>query len=139
MTKMDTFTTSKFGNSLISDQRIGRVGRIAGSFRSPDLTPFNFFLWAFFKDRMYAQIVDLPKLRNWIYVTAGEVMSDILSRICLSYLRLSGCVSYLGLFAIPQIELNCLLNEKLKLSGYIFTCFKVAKSFWNNLYYIEQI
>lgn len=62
---------------------IGRAGPIAWPPRSPDLTPLDFFLWGFIKDKVY--IPPLPKslqdLRNRISAAVDEVTPDLLERV----------------------------------------------------------
>ncbi|KAJ4428119.1 hypothetical protein ANN_24133 [Periplaneta americana] len=58
---------------------IGRGGPIAWPPRSPDLTPLDFFLWGFVKDRVYNTRVDnLQVLRQRFIDTVRSVTPQIL-------------------------------------------------------------
>ena len=64
-------------NSLtesFQDCWIGRDGSICRPPRSPDMTPLDFFLWAYIKDRVFANPVqDLHDLRTRILDTIARV------------------------------------------------------------------
>lgn len=62
---------------------IGRAGPIAWPPRSPDLTPLDFFLWGFIKDKVYVQPLpaNLNDLRNRINAAVAQVTTDMLKRV----------------------------------------------------------
>ena len=63
------------------DRWIGRGGPISWPPRSPDITPLDFFLWGYVKDRVFATPVqDLHDLRTRILDTIATVPMDMLDR-----------------------------------------------------------
>ncbi|KAJ4437430.1 hypothetical protein ANN_17574 [Periplaneta americana] len=73
-----------FRNSLteiLPDRWIGRGGQIWWPPRSPDITPLDFFLWSYVKDRVFASPVqDLQDLRTRIRDIIATVSMDMLDR-----------------------------------------------------------
>ena len=68
-------------NATFQDRWIGRGGPIRWPPRSPDLTPLDFFLWGYVKDRVFVPPVnDLPDLRARIRETIATVPMDMLER-----------------------------------------------------------
>ncbi|PNF41647.1 hypothetical protein B7P43_G07629 [Cryptotermes secundus] len=69
-------------NITFQDRWIGRGGPIRWPPRSPDLTPFDFFLWGYVKDRVFVLSVnDLPDLRVRIRETTATVPMNMLERM----------------------------------------------------------
>lgn len=62
---------------------IGRGGPTTWPPRSPDLTPLDFFLWGFLKDKVYVTPLpaNLAELRNRITATVALVTPDMLQRV----------------------------------------------------------
>jgi hypothetical protein len=92
MTKKDGFTSSKtahleevreYLNTRFPGQWIGRAAPIAGSPRSQDLTPLEFFLWGVVKDRVF--VPHLPayvvEFRTRIIAAVAEVTPEMLSSV----------------------------------------------------------
>jgi len=51
--------------------------------RSPDLTPCDYFLWGYVKDKMFVppQPVSIPDLKNRITAAVETITLDLLSRV----------------------------------------------------------
>ena len=51
--------------------------------RSPDLTPCDYFLWGYVKDKVFVppQPVSIPDLKNRITAAVETITSDLLSRV----------------------------------------------------------
>ena len=51
--------------------------------RSPDLTPCDYFLWGYVKDKVFVppQPVSLPDLKNRITATVETITPDLLNRV----------------------------------------------------------
>lgn len=86
-------------NVTVPDRWIGRHGPndracFAWPPRSPDLTPCDFFLWGFIKDRVYVPPLpaDIPELRHRIEAAVAVITDDTLINVWeeLSY-RLDVC------------------------------------------------
>jgi hypothetical protein len=61
---------------------IGRGGPITWPPRSPDITPLDFLLWGFVKDRVYATPVpDIATLRTRIAAVLERVDAAMLQRV----------------------------------------------------------
>ena len=68
-------------DNIFPGRWIGRGGPIAWPPRSPDLTPLDFFLWGYVKDKVYATPVrDLRDLRERIIEAIESIPEDILQR-----------------------------------------------------------
>jgi hypothetical protein len=68
-------------NATFQDRWIGRGGPIRWPPRSPDLTPLDYFLWDYVKDRVcLTPMNDLADLRAHIRETIATVSMDILER-----------------------------------------------------------
>lgn len=64
---------------------IGRRGPIEWAPRSPDLTPADFFLWGFLKDRVYSrQPETLAQLRQFIQEEAEAITVETCQTVCRS-------------------------------------------------------
>ena len=77
---------------------IGRGGSIRWAPRSPDLTPLDFFLWGYVKDRVYRNAIkDLNELKmkieNEIRSISKKTLSDVFSNISE---RMNLCISVDG-------------------------------------------
>ncbi|KAG8303110.1 hypothetical protein J6590_108196 [Homalodisca vitripennis] len=72
-----------FLNGRFPGRWIGRSGQIAWPPRSPDLTPMDFFLWGFIKDKVYVPPLpaSLADLRRRITAAVAEVTPDLLERV----------------------------------------------------------
>lgn len=69
-------------NERFPDSWIGRGGPTSWPPRSPDLTPLDFFLWGFVKDRVYqTPVADLADLRRRIVEVIALVTPEMLSRV----------------------------------------------------------
>jgi len=84
-----TFMDSKFPNKWI-----GRGGPIPWPPRSPDLTPPDFFLWGFIKDKVYSKSPSsLDELKDGIKIAFTEVPVAMCERVCRSVeSRLQRCI-----------------------------------------------
>ena len=61
---------------------IGRGGPITWPPRSPDITPLDFFLWGYVKDRVYqTPVQDLVTLRERIVEAIQAIDVDMLQRV----------------------------------------------------------
>jgi len=51
--------------------------------QSPDLTPYDFFLWGYVKDKVFVppQPVSMPDLKNRITAALETITPDLLSRV----------------------------------------------------------
>jgi len=51
--------------------------------RSPSLTPCDYFLWGYVKDKVFVppQPVSIPELKNRITATVETITPDLLSRV----------------------------------------------------------
>ncbi|KAJ4446658.1 hypothetical protein ANN_13355 [Periplaneta americana] len=68
-------------DNMFPCRRNGRGGPIAWPPRSPDLTPLEFFLWSYVKDKVYATPVrDLRDLRERIIEAIESIPEDVLQR-----------------------------------------------------------
>lgn len=68
-----------FLNDTFPQRWIGRGGPIPWPPRSPDITPLDFFLWGYVKDRVYATPVkDLQDLKQRIRIVINSVTEQML-------------------------------------------------------------
>lgn len=86
-------------NETFGDRWIGTHGPIRWPARSPDLTPLDFFLWGYLKDRVYQtppiDLEDLKnKIRNECRALNAEVLRSVTSRELLH--RAERCVEAVG-------------------------------------------
>lgn len=71
-----------FLNETFPDRWIGRDGPTPWPPRTPDITPLDFFLWGYVKDKVYATPVpDLETLRRRITNAIGDVTQEMLSNV----------------------------------------------------------
>lgn len=64
---------------------IGRRGYVEWAPRSPDLTPCDFFLWGFLKDKVFARRPrSLADLRNYITEEVSNISPEICRTVCQS-------------------------------------------------------
>lgn len=77
---------------------IGRRGPTEWPARSPDLTPCDFFLWGYLKERVYRERpANIPELRARITQCCAEITPDLLSTVCHSVPnRFRQCVASQG-------------------------------------------
>ena len=69
----------KFLDAIFPDGWIGRGGPTPWPPRSPDITPLDFFLWGYVKDRVYAtQVPDLETLKRRITEAIANVTTEML-------------------------------------------------------------
>ena len=72
-------------NDKLNGRWIGRRGAIEWPARSPDLTPCDYFLWGFLKNKVYGQkIRNLDILKETITHFIDEIRNDqeLLTRVC---------------------------------------------------------
>lgn len=76
----------------------GTNGPVKWPPRSPDLTPLDFFLWGYLKDRVYTeQSSSLENLKERIIVACSSITSEMLKSVTASILtRYEKCVSNNG-------------------------------------------
>ncbi|GFT09837.1 uncharacterized protein TNCV_416221 [Trichonephila clavipes] len=79
----------EFLNERLPHRWIGRAGpqdltSLYWPPRSPDLTPFDFFLWGFVKDKVLVRPLpqDLEELKKRITAVLNSITGDMLSRVC---------------------------------------------------------
>lgn len=71
-----------FLNDMFGDQWIGRGGPIDWPPRSPDLTPLDFFLWGYLKDKIYVnKPPDVETLKNRIRTEIRRITPEIISNV----------------------------------------------------------
>jgi len=74
-----TFVTFGFGMQHFENRWIGRDGPTPWPPRSPDITPFDFFLWGFVKDKVFSTPVpDITNLKARITDGIATVTEDML-------------------------------------------------------------
>ncbi|XP_076237366.1 uncharacterized protein LOC143181061 [Calliopsis andreniformis] len=67
----------EFLNNTYEDRWIGRLGPVAWPPRSPDLTPLDFFLWEYVKQKVYGvEIESVDMLRDRIQNAFEEIKLD---------------------------------------------------------------
>lgn len=75
----------EFLDQHFTDTWIGRRGSIEWAPRSPDLTPADFFLWGFLKDRVYSrQPKTLAQLRTFIQEETAAITIETCQTVCRS-------------------------------------------------------
>ena len=75
----------QFLDEIFPDRWIGRRGPIEWPARSPDLTPTDFFLWGFIKDRVYAtKHENLEELKEAITTEIRSLPIALCQRACRS-------------------------------------------------------
>jgi hypothetical protein len=123
----------------------GRDGRLAWPPRSPDITPLDFFLWSYVKDKVYATKVtwvEDPKTRIRDVVTTinrgmlactWEELGfrlDVFVRHRVPTLKCAECIKKLWV-CIYQIKLVWHFPWKFIIFNFIV---KLVRDFWPNLY-----
>lgn len=85
-------------NTTFPNRWIGRLGPIRWPPRSPDLTPLDFFLWGYVKERVFRTTVDnLHELRNRIIENCLLPDDEMLERVRESFIhRIFMCLSQRG-------------------------------------------
>jgi len=88
----------RFMDRKFPNKWIGRGGPIPWSPRSPDLTPPDFFLWEFIKDKVYSKSPSsLDELKECINVAFTQVIVAMCKRVCQSVgARLQRCIESYG-------------------------------------------
>lgn len=81
-----------------SERWIGRRGPIEWSPRSPDLTPCDFFLWGYMKDKVYAKCPKtINQLKSYISAEMASISTDLCETVCRSVPhRLRECIANEG-------------------------------------------
>jgi hypothetical protein len=75
----------KWLDQKFPDRWIGRRGPIEWPPRSPDLTPCDFFLWGWLKERVYRdQPASVSQLREKIQAACAQLSKDMCSEVCRS-------------------------------------------------------
>ena len=77
---------------------IGRRGPIEWPARSPDLTPPDFFLWGYLKDKVYAhKLTNLDDLKSKIKNEINLIDTNLCKRVCHSIVsRYQKCIQIKG-------------------------------------------
>ena len=87
-------------NEKLEGRWIGRRGAIEWPARSPDLTPCDFFLWGYLKNKVYAQrirSIDHLKERITNCITELNTDKELLRRVCRSVaVRVEDCIKANG-------------------------------------------
>ena len=87
-------------NERLTNRWIGRRGTIEWPARSPDLTPLDFFLWGYLKNKVYSKkFHSLDELKSAIKHEIDELKSntELLKRVCASVTaRVRECVEVDG-------------------------------------------
>ena len=83
---------------------IGRRGTIEWPARSPDMTPLDFFLWGYLKDRVFARSPrDIPQLKEIIKEEFDAIPQEMVRKACRSVVnRCQICIEIDG----KQIKLH---------------------------------
>jgi hypothetical protein len=73
----------KYLNTRFPGRWIGRAAPIACPPRSPDLTPLDFFLWGFVKDRVFLSPLpeNVAELRTRITAAVAEVTPEMIRSV----------------------------------------------------------
>lgn len=76
-------------NEHFPNRWIGRFGPLKWPARSPDLTPLDFFLWGYLKEKVYANELedDLENLKQKIVEAVASVNEEMLSSTYLEFRR----------------------------------------------------
>lgn len=77
-----TQSVKDFLNETFPERWIGRGGPMPWPPRSPDLTPLDFYMWGFIKDRVYrTEVKDLAELKKRISDCCKTVTPDMLAMV----------------------------------------------------------
>ncbi|KZC14905.1 hypothetical protein WN55_07874 [Dufourea novaeangliae] len=81
---------------LFPNRWIGREGEISWSARLPDLTPFDYFLWRYLKNKVYREPTTTPEdMRSWIIRAFNAITEEIFQRVSLALInRLHTCIDH---------------------------------------------
>jgi hypothetical protein len=72
-------------NSKIPEKWLGKRGPISWPPRSPDLSPSDFFLWGYLKDRVYeTELGSISALKRAISETVRGIPVNMCERTCRS-------------------------------------------------------
>ena len=84
--------------ATISGKLISRFGDVEWPPRSPDLSPPDYFLWAYLKDRVYVNRPrSIEKLKNNIRTEIQAISSEILGKVVNGILDIAQeCVACCG-------------------------------------------
>lgn len=85
---------------------IGRRGPVEWPPRSPDLTPLDFWLWGYLKDKVYRhRIHNIPELRAAITEEFRKIPLDMCKKACDNVkLRLEACIAMEGRMVDHSME-----------------------------------
>ena len=87
-------------NEKLAGRWFGRRGSIEWPARSPDLSPLDFFLWGYLKDKVYSRnLHTLEELRNAITSEINELRTnqELLKRVCSAVTaRIKECMEVSG-------------------------------------------
>ena len=76
---------ASFFNERLQNWWIGRRGFVKYPPRSPDLTPLDFFLWGYLKDKVYAlKLKTIAELRATIESECLQIPRELLHDVCYS-------------------------------------------------------
>ena len=68
-----------FLDETFPNRWIGRDGSTPWSHLSSEITPLDFFLWGYSKDRVYSTPFDnCNEVKHWIQAAVGTVLEDML-------------------------------------------------------------
>ena len=135
---------TSFLNERLPNRWIGRRGFVEYPPRSPNLTPLDFFLWGYLKDKVYAlKPTIIAELRATTESECMQIPRELLHDVCYSITsRYRRCLDQNG----HQFEKQQWQNDKdvvkffymLKMKQIIKTWFAVIwsvyTSFWDTLY-----
>ncbi|CAK9803098.1 hypothetical protein ANTQUA_LOCUS3581 [Anthophora quadrimaculata] len=69
-------------NQQFPNRWIGRDGPIQFPARSPDLTPLDFFLWGYLKDKVYVKVsTTVSDMKQYIIDECGKISADTLNNV----------------------------------------------------------
>ena len=85
-------------NETFPERWIGRRGPIEWPARSPDLTPADFFMWGFLKDKVYARNPrNIEELKTAITHSTREIDIELCQKVCRSVRhRVNLCLEHNG-------------------------------------------
>ena len=88
----------KFLDDNFANRWIGRCGPVVWAARSPDLSPLDFFVWGFLKNKVYSSHPKtLQQLKDCVSVAAEEITSDMCQNVIVSFRkRLQKCIDIDG-------------------------------------------
>ena len=94
------------GSNTFPGRWIGRRGPVEWPPRSPDLTPLDFWLWGYLKDKVYRhRIHNIPELREAITEEFRKIPLDMCKKACDNVkLRLEACIAMEGRMVDHSME-----------------------------------